>query len=271
MQNIAKSLVKNDFRIEFTKGCFDIIAKKDSLLFLKILVNIDGLKEEHVLSLKTISYFLSAFPLIISLKNNREILKDEIVYSRFGLFVVTPETFKKVIREGVGACFSTKGKHIAKINARKLRERRKSLNLSLSKLSELTGISKKSLYEIEHGKVDPTIQSLKKLEKVLNVDLTLQFQLQSFKKIELEPREKFESLVSKEFSRIGIENSVVYSAPFNIIGKNKVTVITKLSKTSFELKKDAKKVKKISNLTSSKPVFVVKKKETKEINGIPVF
>ena len=270
MRDVARTLVRNNYEISFSRGCFDIAARREEIFLLKVLVNIDAFKEDQALSLKVISHFVSAFPLIISLKNNREKLKDETIYSRFGLFVLTPKTFEKIVKEEIKPFYSRKGRMVSKIDIEKMRRKREELNLSFSKLSKLTGISKKALYEIEKGKVNPTVQSVIKLENVLKTNLRLPFQTQPIEKIVLKPKQKFQKFVSKEFSRIGIENSAVYSAPFDLIGKERITIITKLSKNSKKLKKEAKIVKKVSSITSSKPIFVAKICKEKCINGIPV-
>jgi predicted transcriptional regulator len=65
VQDIAKTLAKNDYKISFCTGCFDIAASREEKFLLKVLVNIDSFSKIHSLSLKAISYFLSAIPLII--------------------------------------------------------------------------------------------------------------------------------------------------------------------------------------------------------------
>jgi putative transcriptional regulator len=272
LQDIVKTLVRKEFDVTISRGCFDVAAKRELLLLLKVLFNIDGMEREAAVNLKAISYFVSAYPLIISLKNNREKLKDEIIYSRFGVPVVTPKTFKKVIEEDAAYCFSIKGKHLAKVNVKKIRKRRMELNYSLSKLSYLTKISKKTLYNIEREKVIPSMETAKKLEKVLKTKLILSFELEMPEKIVLSPKRHFEKRVSKKFFEIGIENSPVYSAPFNLVGREGYSIITKLSEKPKIVKGEVDVIKDLSIMFSSLPLVVAKKvRGVTCVSGVPIF
>lgn len=263
MQDIAKALVKNNYQVAFSKGCFDLAAKGEEKFLLKILLNVDALLKEHSLSLRTISYFISALPFVISLKSGRKKLMDDVIYSRFDLNVLTPNTFKKMIKEEIYPSFSMKGKHVVKISLEKLKERRKNLNYSLSELSRFTNISKKCLYEIESGKVLPKKETVEKLEEALMTKLTVSFKPTKPKKVILKPRERFEREVSKKFFNLGIENSAVFSAPFNLIGKEKFSIITKLFDKTEEIKIHAEKIESLSSIFSSFFIGIAKRKDKK--------
>jgi putative transcriptional regulator len=148
VNRLVKSLKEKEFQLFLTQGCFDIAARKDFLMLIKALTNVDGLLEEQAQSLKTISYFVSGYPLVVSERTNRGSLCDEVIYSRFQLPVVTPSTFECIIEEEmIPEVKAIKGKHTVVINAVYLKKRRQELNLSLGKLSKEIGISKKALYE----------------------------------------------------------------------------------------------------------------------------
>lgn len=270
VNKVVNSLLKKEFQVLLTQGCFDIAAKKEHLLLLKVLINVDGLEENQALSLRTISYFLSAYPFIISLKTNREFLDNKTIYSRFELPVVTPELFETILEEDVPAVQSSKGKHTITINIELLRNRRRELKLTLEELSEIIGISKKALYEIENKRVNPTVETVKKLESFLKVNLRLPYKMKAARETYLKPKDEFQEKVSKEFSRIGINNSSVYSAPFEIIGKEKFSLITGLSKNTVKIKREASEIKRLSSLFSSFAVFVTKNSKEKNINGVPI-
>jgi len=271
VNKIVNSLLSNQFKIFLTQGCFDIAARKKYLMLIKSLINVDGLNQEQALSLKSISYFLSAYPLIISVKTNRQFLSDEIIYSRFQLPVITPEMFSNILeQELVPAIQSAKGKHTVAIDTDALREKRKEMQLTLEQLSEIIGISKKALYEIENSRVNPTNETAEKLEDILKIDLKNLYKLKTAEKTYLKPKNNFQSKVSKEFSRIGIDNSSVYSAPFEIVGREKFSLITSLSKNGLGIKKEATTVKKLSSIFSSKAVFVAKRCGEQAVEGVPI-
>lgn len=271
VNKIVNTLISNNFEVFVTAGCFDVAAKNEKLLLIKALINIDGLNQQQALSLKAISYFVSASPFIVSLKTNRETLKDEIIYSRFELPVVTPRMFDMIIEEEtIPYVKSTKGKHLTPIDTQTLRKKREELKLSLKQLAERAGMSKKALYEIENNRVTPSVQTVEKLEEILKTDLRLAYKPEPLNATYLKPKDKFEERIRKEFVRIGIDNSSVYSAPFEIVGKTKKPLITSLSKDEKKIKKNVFTVKKLSFIFSSECTFIAKKFEESSVEGVPI-
>jgi len=270
LNKIVNILQKNEFNTFTTQGCFDIAAKREYTILIKTLINIDALNKEQALSLQAISYFLSAYPFVVSMKNNREFLSDKIVYSRFSLPVVTLKLFEEMLVEDVAAVHSAKGRHTTDINHFSLREKRKELGYSLIELSEMVGITKKALYEIENKRVNPTDETVKKLETLLGITLRLPFEMKTSKETYLKPKNEFQEKVSKEFNRIGIDNSSVYSAPFEIVGRERFSLITSLSKNTVKIKKEANIVRKLSDVFSSRAIFVVKRSHEHAIEGVPI-
>jgi len=267
----VNSLKKKEFQLFLTSGCFDIAARREFLMLIKALTNVDGLVEGQAQSLKTISYFISAYPLVISERTNRGELSDGIIYSRFQLPVVTPELFDNMIEEEIiPEIKAIKGKHTVVINTVYLRKKREELNLSLEKLSKQIGISKKALYEIENQRVNPTVDTVQKLEELLGIDLKIPYKMERVERTYIEPKNEFQKKVSLEFSRLGVDNSAVTSASFEIIGKEKTSLITGLSNNTVKIKKVVSQVKGLSFIFSSQGMFVAKKSHEHAIDGVPI-
>jgi transcriptional regulator with XRE-family HTH domain len=57
---------------------------------------------------------------------------------------------------------------------RTIRDRRKMLKITQPSLAELAGISVNSLYKIERGEGNPTVELLEKIAGVLGMELTLE-------------------------------------------------------------------------------------------------
>ncbi|MFD2826487.1 helix-turn-helix domain-containing protein [Leeuwenhoekiella polynyae] len=55
-----------------------------------------------------------------------------------------------------------------------LKERRDHLKITQYEVADLAGISVNTLYKIERGQANPTLESLEKLTSVLGLELTLQ-------------------------------------------------------------------------------------------------
>lgn len=271
LQNkIINVLESNEFTVFATSGCFDIAAKRENLLLIKTLMNVDALSKDQAMSLQTMSYFLSAYPFVVSVKNNREILDDKIVYSRFDLPVVTPKLFGEILKEEISIVHSAKGRHTTEINSFALREKRKELGYSMEQLADIIGISKKAVYEIENKRVNPTQETVRKLEVRLNITLGMPMEMKTGKAVYLKPRNESQDRVSKELIRIGVDNSVVYSAPFDIVGRENFSVITRSFQDTSKIRKEVQAIKKLSTMFSSFAVFIAGKSREKSIDGIPV-
>lgn len=272
LDKIVNSLLRNEFEVFLSRGCFDIVAKKEFLMLIKSLINIDGLDHDQALSLRTISHFLSAYPLIISMKSNRQVLSDNTVYSRFEVPVVTPGMLEGMIDEEVVSYVqSAKGRHTVLIDSEALRQKRKEAQLTLADLSEKAGISKKALYEIEKRRVDPTAETVKRLETALDMDLKKPYTLKSPEPAYMEPRDQFQSRISEELYRIGIDNSSVCSAPFEIVGRENFLLVTSLSKNHVEIKREAGRAKRLSSILSSQWIFISGNCKEQSVEGMPVF
>lgn len=271
VNKVVNLLQNNEFEVLLNDGCFDIAARREHLMLLKILMNIDGLNQNQALSLRAISYFLSAFPFIISVKNNREFLNDATIYSRFDLPVLTPHLFEEFLTEGdISVIQSAKGRYTVDINTFVLRNTREELEYTLDDLARAIGISKKALYEIENRRVNPGDDTVKKLEAILGVELRIPYEMRSVNATYLTPKNEFQKKVCKEFSRIGMDNSCVYSAPFEIVGKEKFSLITRLSQNTKKIKGEAMAFKKLSDIFSSKAVFITKVTHGESIKGVPI-
>ncbi len=271
LNKIVNTLEKNQFNTFVTSGCFDIAAKREFLILIKTLLNVDSINQEQASSLKAISHFLSAYPFIISMRNNREFLNDETVYSRFELPVLTPKLFEEMImEEEVTVIQSSKGRHTSEIDTFSLREKRGELGYTLQQLAELAGITKKALYEIENKRVNPTEETVNKLEVLLKIALRLPFEMKTSRPTYLKSKNEFQEKVSKEFSRIGVDNSSVHSAPFEIVGREKFSLITNLSKNTVKIKREAIIVKRLSDMFSSHAIFVAKESHEHAVEGVPI-
>jgi len=151
-----------------------------------------------------------------------------------------------------------------------LRKKREELDLSLDKLSKQIGISKKALYEIENQRVNPTLETVKRLEELLGIDLKLPYKMERVERTYIKPKNEFQKKVSLEFSRLGIDNSAVTSSSFEIIGKEKTSLVTGLSDNTVKIKKVVSQVKGLSSVFSSQGMFVAKKSHEQAIDGVPI-
>jgi putative transcriptional regulator len=282
---IVNSLLENEFEVLLTRGCFDIAAKREQLVLIKALTNIDGFDQEQAQSLRTISYYVSAHPFVVSVRTNRSILVDNTVYERFDLPVVTPRTFGTMLDEDAYVLNSAKGRHTVEVDTGKLRAKRYEMEFTLEELANLVGISKKAMYEIESKRTNPTEDTARKIEIALKVKLkTLYNPLAKERSSDEDTRMKnlpsmhdqkysdpLQKAVNKELDRIGIRNSPVSHAPFEIVGRDRKTIITGISELPERIEKVASPVSKISKIFGGMAFMVTRQKKEKRVDGLPVF
>jgi putative transcriptional regulator len=270
VNRLVNNLLKHEYEVFLSRGAFDIAAKRDKLMLIKSLTNIDGFNPQHATSLRTVSYFVSAHPFVVSMRTNRGFLTDNTIYSRFDIPVVTPKMFENIIEDDAYAASSAKGRHTVEIDADALRKKRYEMKFTLEELGRLVGITKKAMYEIESKRTNPTEKTVKKLERMLKMKLKKTYELKDVEKSTMKANHPLQAKVSKELNRIGVDNSPVQNAPFEIVGKESFSVITGLSKNTKKIKHTAMSVKRLSGIFGSSAFFVSKRTEERSVEGVPV-
>ena len=157
-----------------SKACFDLIAKKrDQLIIIKVEPYIDNFSRDNSFELKNIASFLNASPMIIGERGRRfSEIDDGLVLLRYGIPVVSTETFGNLIVHGVPPIvYCSKGGYFVQINRKQLRQARIEKNLSYADLAHLVGVSRRTIYEYEHS-INPPPVTAALLEEVLDTPLT---------------------------------------------------------------------------------------------------
>jgi putative transcriptional regulator len=260
-RKVMKMLDSHGFQHAFCEGCFDIVArKKQETFLLKILMNVDAFQEEQARSLGTISSLIGAKAFLIGTRTRREHLADNIIYERFGIPVLTPDTFESIIfKENEIYVTRFRGGLFSEINPQELRRARISKGLTQSELAEKVGISKKAVYEHESRPMRAHYMIAEKIEgavgKVMN---PVKFEITTEQPHNY-PKGVFERNVSKNFRRMGFSTSFVYKTSFNIIAKEKEFILVSEADDKFAEKK-APQLYAFSKV-SKKPAIIVTKKE----------
>ncbi|HIE33931.1 MAG TPA: helix-turn-helix domain-containing protein, partial [Candidatus Altiarchaeales archaeon] len=133
-----------------TRSCFDIIAKREILLFIKIISNIEGLTRSASIELRRVAGLVSALPLTISDHKKSRKLSTGVVYSRYSLPVMNVETLKKILSDELPLIYSIRGNYCMNIDPELLIALRRKLGMTQEELASRLGISKQSIYRYEH-------------------------------------------------------------------------------------------------------------------------
>jgi putative transcriptional regulator len=271
-QQVIKFLEKSEYATCEYKGCFDIAAKKESLLILKVMLNIDGFSAEQAKNLKIISSNLDAYPFLIGVQTNREKLKKGIVYERFETPTVSLETFEDLIVNSIfPVIYRDRGGMYVKIDSAILREVRKKKNLSQRELAESIGINKKVIYEHEKKQLRMLLEIAQKLEGIL--DHRIIEPIDVFKKFDDEhgnPQGEMENVVKKKLETLGFETNFVKQAPVDVFAKEKTIFLSDIEMNKRKITKHAAKLKDFVNLVKKPAIIITDESKNEEISGIQV-
>jgi putative transcriptional regulator len=242
-RSVIDILEKNGWVTYTYHGCFDVAAKKDKLLFLKVMKNIDGFQKTQAKNLKIISSSLNAFPLLIGLNTNREKLECGVVYERFELPVLSLETFENLIERKIFPRFyRDKGGLYVEISCEMLREARRSKGLTQKELAEIIGINKKTIYEHERKNLRMIVSLAEKIEMIL--EKRIMKPIEVFKRFEESgnPKDNLERFVDRSFRRLGFKTKFSDQTPFDLIAKESEILISDVERNKRRIKYRCKKL-----------------------------
>jgi len=270
-QEALRLLEKSDYTTSEFKGCFDIAAKKDIILLIKTLLNIDSFQREQALNLKIISNNLDAYPLVIGLHTRVEKLKNGIVYERYELPTVSLKTFEDLILNSIfPKIYRDRGGLYVEIDSKTLKERRKRKGLTQRELAEAVGINKKVIYEHEKKQLRMLLTIADRLEKILNEKITKPANV--FKSFEArgEPKDSLEKSIEVSLQKIGLETSFVNQAPLDVFARKDALIISDIEPDRRKIIKRAIFLKDFIRVVQEPAVFITEKSKKEEVSGIPV-
>jgi putative transcriptional regulator len=153
--------------------CFDLAAQgKKQLIFLKIHANIGNTCLNDAAELQKISGCFSALPLIVGEKTRRKPLEDDTVYTRYDVCAITSKTLEDMLLRGVHPLVEAgPGGYYIKLDGSLIRKRRQELGLSVGKLAEMVGISRRTLYGYEREMAKASVPAAYRLEWILGASV----------------------------------------------------------------------------------------------------
>jgi len=154
-------------------SCFDLAAHKHKqLILLKICADIGNSCLNDAAELQKISGCFSATPLIIGEKTRKRLLKHDTVYTRYDICVITPETLQDMVLKGTHPLVEAgPGGYYIKLHGDLIKKRRQELGLSVGKLAEMVGISRRTLYGYERGMAKASVPAAYRLEWILGAPI----------------------------------------------------------------------------------------------------
>jgi len=252
-------------------SCFCLTARRGAqLTLLKLQLDLGNITQRDASELKTISSHFSGTPLFVSEKTREKPLEDDTVYTRYNVYAVTPKTLEDVvshamlplIEAGPGGCF-------ARLDGDVVRKRRQKLGLSVGKLAEQLGISRRTLYGYERGMAKASVSAAYNLEWVLGIPLVKPIDI--FQPIPTSSgffaaakrvivKNRFLRIVLKKLAQCHFNVAPTMRAPFDFIAQCPASRFNIIGGVPCAEEKDldqrTKEILSVGEIVKAQPVFV---------------
>jgi putative transcriptional regulator len=258
---------------------FDIIARRDKeLLIIKALSNIDSLSSDDAEELRILASALTGSPMVIGLHSSSGKLDGGILYSRFGIPIISEETFHEHMLEGVPPfVYAAPGGLYVRLDGESLKRIRQEKNISLGMLAEIAGVSRKAIQMYESG-MGAMIEIAAKIEEYLNEPIVMPLNPFSYTKEmarTLRTFDDFEGLnrdVFEMLKEIGYSVVPTIRCPFDALASEEdVLLLTGIEDNPTMTARKARVVGNISRVTEKKSVIFVRQETSIEaIDGTPL-
>jgi len=176
--SIRQDLERTGFYVSephlFRGQSFDLVSRRDdTLLVVKVLLNVDAFGREAAEELKLVAMTLKASPVLVGHRSGGGDLEAGVMYSRFGVPIVSPDTLKEFLDEGVlPYLFSAPGGLYVRLDVAALKRLRTEQGLSLGTLAEIGGVSRRTIQMYLEG-MAANAEIANRLEEFLGTPLVL--------------------------------------------------------------------------------------------------
>lgn len=286
----AESVLKNagfdvSQRCRSRPSCFDFVARrKTQLTFIKAHENIGNISMRDALELQTLSKHFSAASILVCSKTRHKPMEDDTIYSRYGVYGVTPLTLADITIHGNNPLIdATPGGYYVRLDSEKIKKERQNRGLSVGKLAEMTGISRRTLYGYEKGMARASVGAAYNLEYVLGVPLAQGidvFQpLPEHGKGFLATAKRLMNMhhclqnVERKLSKFNILIAHVKRAPFDFIAKSKKKELHIIGGVSngkeHNFLQRVEEIVSVGKVINAQPVLIAEKRHANN-NGITI-
>ena len=154
------------------RSCFDLIARKDKIILIKVIANIDGLTRRNCGELQDVASMLDANAFVLGSHTKNTKLVSGVIYARYGVNVLNLATLGEVLDENIPCISSVRGNYCMHIDSRLLVALRKELSLTQQDLADELSVSKQTIHRYElSGRV--SLEVAQRLMKVLENNISV--------------------------------------------------------------------------------------------------
>lgn len=257
LDEVGMFLLKQGYTIKVLAGAFDIIARKEQIMLIKVLVDANAVAKEHAEQMKHIASYIDGVPLIIAEKAGAQ-LADNIAYMRFGIFTFNFQTFKSCVARKLPIIKSTQAGFTAAVSGKMLKQVREQRGYSLNTLARRLGVSKRMIQRYESDDSELTLIKAQRLYDLLGPGVFKQVKV--FASCFHPVPEKTKLDVSKKYKDLGFEATETKKVHFDVIAKkDKEIILTEVSD------KASPHLVPIARLFEVDKLVIFKKKKPKDI------
>ncbi len=240
---------------------FDLIAKKgDTLVIIKVISHIDSVSADIAWDLNLIARYLEATPIIVGERARDADLERGVVYIRYGLFAISPETLYDYFVEDLAPLvYASPGGLYVNIRGDLLREVRKRSQMSLGDLASELGVSRRTISKYESG-MGTTLDIAIRLEELFRAPLIETIELIGYHspapqpQVSTKPADSQDGEIFADLERMGMEIHAMRQAPFQALALfDQHTILTAYGPSQ----KVAKRASLIGNLSQITKTFAM--------------
>jgi len=257
---------------------FDMLAKRDrTLLIVKVLSNIDSLRPDVARDLNILAKFLKGQAILVAPRSGRGHLFEDVVYTRHNLPLITPGTLHNMFVEGVPPfAFSAPGGLFVKIDGSVIKQVRASKDISIGRLADAAGVSRRAINQYEEG-MSPSVEVALRLEEALGEPIVLPIDPMSqdsapgtFIPGDIDLEDRTERAIDL-LTNIGYEVVPVIRCPFNAFSLDRISMLlTGVGARSPADIRKAEQMGQIAQFVDKQAFLVVEGIERDNIGGTPV-
>ncbi len=274
-----KSGFNSSLRCCVRRSCFDFVARrKDQFAFVKVYPFIGNVNKKDADELLTLAEIFSGTPLFVCEKTRIKPLEDDTVYSRYGVGAVTHSTLEDVLLRGIEPLIEAgPGGYYVKLDGEAIRNRRLERGLSIGKMAEVLGVSRRTLYGYERGLAKASVSTAYKIDQVLGipvvkpVDISRRCFFNAAKRIIGESR--FVRFIIRKLLHLNFAVFQLRRAPFDFVAKapkDKTILLSTVSSENEEnFRARTQEILSVGRIVNAKPIFVSDNKEF-YADGIPL-
>lgn len=251
-------------------SCFDFVARREQqIAFVKAHSDIGNIYEKDARGLATLARLFSGSSMLICEKTRDRPLEDDTVYSRYGIGAFTLKTLEGSLLNDAGPLIEAgPGGYYAQLDGEAIRRKRLEKGLSIGKMAELMGVSRRALYGYEKGMAKASVSVAYKLEQGLGIPIVKPMNVFQFprevdgffaaaRRIVTESR--LMQFVIRKLLQFNFAVFQVGRAPFDFVARsqNGTSILgAVVNETDPSLEARSEEIISVSKMVEAQPIFV---------------